>query len=207
MATVHSLFRGEISGTIGDKVYYQLNGKTVVRNRPAKRRWVPTPGQAKSQQRFGCVIHYCQKFKYTVIPLVWNKLTPANSGWSCFVKANSPAFDQEGIPSDVRLLRLSAGKLTLPLDFTAQRNADDPSVVEVSWKKNFSMGGVLLWDDLMAVSAAHHVYSPIVTTAIKRGDLAGSFHLPAIPGDATHLFLFFASADRENFTESMCFEI
>ena len=207
MATVHSFINGEISGTLGDKVFYQLNGKTVVRNRPVKKKRVPTPKQARTRERFTSVMHYCQKFKHTAIPLIWNKLTPTNSGWSCFMKANAPAFDQEGVPSDVRLLRLSAGKLTLPLDFTAKRKADDPTMIEVSWKKNLSMGGVLLWDDLMAISSAHDQYSSILTTGIKRGDLAGSFHLPAVPVQPTHLFLFFASDDRENFTESICFEI
>lgn len=207
MATVLSFINGEISGKLGDKVYYQLNGKTVVRNRPAKRKWIPTPKQAKVQQRLACVVHYCQKFKHSVIPQIWNKLTPASSGWSCFLKANSPAFDQDGIPTDVRLLRLSSGKLTLPLDFTARRNAENATMIEVSWKKNLSIGGVLLWDDLMAISSANDEYSSIVTTGIKRGDLTGTFHLPAMPEQPTHLFLYFASDDRENFTDSICFEI
>ncbi|HET6557034.1 MAG TPA: hypothetical protein VFG54_06935 [Prolixibacteraceae bacterium] len=207
MAKVLSLLRGEISGKIGDKVYYQLNGRTVVRNMPAKTKWTPTAKQAKAQQRFKSIIHYCRKFKNSVIPLVWDKLPDSWSGWSLFLKTNAPAFDPDGVPGDVCLLQLSMGKLTLPLEFTAHRKAGDPSVIEVSWKKNLSLGGVLLWDELMAVSAANDEYSSIISTGIKRGDLGGSFLLPALKAPATHLFLFFASNDRNNFSNSVCFEI
>ena len=207
MATVHSFITSEISGVLGDKVYYQLNGKTVVRNRPSKRKWVPTPNQAKAQQRLSAIVQYCRKFKHTVIPQVWDKLTPTSSGWSCFMKANAPVFDQDGVPSDVRLLRLSKGKLALPLEFNAQRKPENSTVIEVSWKKNLSMGGVLLWDELLAVCSVNDEYSNIISTGIIRGDLGGSFPLPALKAPATHLFLFFASDDRENFTESVCFEI
>lgn len=207
MATVHSLLRGEISGKMGDKVYYQLNGKTVVRNLPAKTKWTFTAKQTKAQQRFKSIIHYCQKFKYSVIPLIWNKGTQSGSGWSLFMKTNSPAFNPEGVPADVRKLQLSTGKLTLPLQFTAHRKAGDPSVIEVSWNRNLSMGGILLWDELMAISSVNDEYSPILSTGIIRGDLQGSFLLPVLKAEATHLFLFFASNDRTTFSTSVCFEI
>lgn len=129
MATVHSFLRGEISGKIGDKVYYQMNGKTVVRNMPAKTKWVFIAKQARAQARFKAMIHYCQKFKYSVIPLVWNKVTESGSGWSLFFKTNAPAFNPDGVPTDVTMLQLSAGKLILPLEFTAHRLAQEPSVI------------------------------------------------------------------------------
>lgn len=207
MATIHSFFTGEISGRLGDKVYYQLNGKTCVRQLPGKRTKPATPEQVKSRQRFTSIMLYCRKFKYTVIPLVWNKVAASSSGWSAFMKANAPAFDKEGMLADVKLLRLSAGKLILPEEFTAKRTLEDPSVIEVSWKRDLNMGGVLLWDDLMALCSSGEEYSNVISTGIKRGELAGSFHLPVLNAQATHLFLFFASGDREDFTESVCFEI
>lgn len=207
MARVLSLLRGEIAGKIGDKVYYQLNGQTVVRNRPSKTKWTFTAKQVQSQQRFKSIIHYCQKFKHSVIPLVWNKVRESSSGWSLFLKTNAPAFNSDGVPVDVGKLQLSTGKLTLPLQFTAHRKAGDPSVIEVSWNRNLSMGGILLWDELMAISSVNDEYSPILSTGIIRGDLQGSFLLPVLKAEATHLFLFFASIDRTTFSTSVCFEI
>lgn len=207
MATVHSFLRGEISGKVGDKVYYQMNGKTVVRNMPAKTKWVFTAKQARVQARFKALILYCQKFKHSVIPLVWNKAAESGSGWSLFLKTNAPAFNPDGVPTDVSMLQLSRGKLSLPLELTARRLAQDPSQIEVSWKRNLSLGGVWLWDELMAVSSAQDEYSAILSTGIIRGDLGGTFHLPVLKAEATHLFLFFASSDRTNFSNSVCFVI
>jgi len=44
-------------------------------------------------------------------------------------------------------------------------------------------------------------------TGLERSAQSGLFTLPVKPIDATHVYLFFASADDMDYTESVCFEI
>lgn len=63
----------------------------------------------------------------------------------------------------------------------------------------------------MVISGVDGVYSDITPTGLKRNDLGGTFALPAIamaqaPGSMHH-YLFFASQNHREYSESMCFEV
>ena len=108
---------------------------------------------------------------------------------------------------DPKLLRLTTGKLTLPIGLIAGRPEVGGPIIEVSWPQDLNLGGIHLKDELMVISAADGQYSDIMTTGITRNDLNGSFELPVEPNDATHIYLFFESRDRRDYSESVCFEV
>jgi len=207
MASLDSFLLGGISGKVGDKVYYQMNGKTYVRSLPKSRQKPVSPLQKLQQERFLCIVRFCKKFKYSVIPLIWNGIEKSYSGYSLFMKTNSPAFGKDGELMDPQRIQLSAGKLYHPYGFTARRKVGEPAVVEVSWQKDAHLGGVPLWDELLAISTDNDQYSDVQVTGITRGSLGGSFTLPSLKAPATHLYLFFASEDRKQYSGSACFEI
>ena len=59
----------------------------------------------------------------------------------------------------------------------------------------------------MMVSYANGVYSVLSPTGLERSAQSGTFTLPMKPVDAMHIYLFFASKDEMEYTESICFEI
>jgi len=59
----------------------------------------------------------------------------------------------------------------------------------------------------MVITGVDGLYSEITATGIMREDLHGTFELPITPVRATHIYLFFASKDRRDYSESVCFEV
>ena len=64
-----------------------------------------------------------------------------------------------------------------------------------------------LHNELMVISAGAGLYSEIKATDIVRDALGGTFELPALASPATHIYLFFGSNDKQEYTESVCVEI
>ena len=93
------------------------------------------------------------------------------------------------------------------MDLETAREAAGSSVIAVSWKNDPNLKGKRLDDELMAVSAVDGHYSVLIPTGPLRSAQNGSFTLPEKPVDATHVYLFFASADGMDYTESVCFEL
>ena len=207
MTKVTGGYESMLSGKLGKVVYVQLYGKTYIRSAPRRKKNSWSPRQLLVRKRFGEINNFCGQFKYSVIPQIWNGVAEKMSGYALFLKSNMPAFAPDGSLLDPKLVRLSTGKLTLPLGLEARRSEAEPNIVKVSWPKDLHTGGIHLKDELMAISAADGQYSDILITGILRGSLGGSFELPGLPTPATHIYLFFGSRDRRNYSQSVCFEI
>jgi len=207
MARVTAASRSGLSGKVEGLVYVQLNGQTYTRRAPRFKKDSITPGMLKNQQRFKEVNQFCALFKTTVIPQIWNGLEARMTGYALFLKSNMPAFGPDGSLLDAKKIKLSTGKLSFPEGFEARRSEVDGNRVEVAWPREMTVGGVHLKDELMVISAADGQYSEITQTGITKGDLKGSFELPELMAEATHLYLFFGSKDGRDYSESVCFEV
>ena len=196
-----------LSGKFGDKVFVQRNGKTYVRSAPKRKEDSSTPAMLLNQKRFKEVMKFCGLFKTVLIPQVWNPTAVNTSGFRLFQKANSPAFAKDGSLLDPKLIKLSTGNLTLPEGITAKRAAAGSSVVDVSWEQDLHLGEIHLQDQLMVVSAGGGLYSALLETGIERNVLHGSFELPELASPATHLYLFFGSIDKRDYSESICIDL
>lgn len=196
-----------LSGKADGKVYVQFNGGTYTRSLPRRTKDSVTPRMLRSQNRFGEVSHFCKKFKWTVIPQIWNAEAVKMSGYAFFMKTNMPAFGPDGNLADPKKLILSTGKLPLPEGLEARRLSPESSTIQVSWQKDLHLGGIHLKDELMVISAADGNYSEITGTGITRLALGGSVELPQLSSPATHIYLFFASKDKRDYSESVCFEV
>ena len=197
-----------LTGMIGGIVLVQFNGGTYMRRAPQRQKkdsW--TPQQLLHRQRFSMVNKFCKQFKSTVIPQIWNDAAVKMSGYALFLKSNMPAFAPDGSVADAKKLRLSTGNLTLPQGIEAHRPAVESNTIQVSWYYDGHIGGKNLKEELMLISAVDGFYSEITATGILKGTLNGSFELPETPRPATHIYLFFTSQDRRDYSESVCFEI
>lgn len=222
MARVTTTDRSALSGKVEGLVYVHLNGQTFVRRAPRYKKESSTPGMLQNQQRFKEVNHFCAQFKDSVIPQIWNGADEKMSGYALFLKSNMAAFGPDGTLQDAKKLMLSTGMLSFPQGFEAKRSETDQNRVEVNWPKEMHVGGVHLKDELMAVCSFEGAYSDMINTGIVRNDLGGTFtlpyfslpHAPHLPGDTSTggqaspmLYLFFASANRRDYSGSACFEV
>ena len=207
MAEVQDIFGKVASGKVGTVSLYQLRGKSIMRSLRVDKKGPRTENQLRNQRRFKEIRAFCSQFKTLVIPQIWNGLATTSSGYHLFMKANSPAFDPEGIISDPMKIRLSMGKLTLPPGMHAQRTTAGGTTIEVKWEKDGPLAVQSANDQLMVISAGDGQYSPIKAAGLVRGNLGGTFELPALASSATHVYLFFNSLDQRYYSESVCFEI
>ena len=207
MTKVNGGIESMLSGKFVDMVFVQRNGKTYMRRAPQRKKDAGTPAMLLNQKRFSEVMKFCGQFKTSLIPQVWNAAAEATSGFRLFQKTNSPAFAKDGSLSDPKKLKLSTGTLALPQEFQAERTAHGSTIIRVSWLQDIHQEGMRRQDELMAISAADGNYSELTATGIIRNTQNGTFELPQLPNSATHIYLFFASKDRRDYSESVCFEI
>jgi len=207
MGKIKSSVEAMVSGKVGPVVYYQLRGKQYVRTVQKRKKNSWTSAQKLQRQRFSKVSELWKQLKSTRIAPIWKLATQEMNGYVYFMKINMPAFAPDGSLTNPRELQLSTGKLRLPLDLTASRQTAASSTIEVSWNNDPNLKAVRLHDELMIVSYANGIYSVMSPTGLERSAQNSSFTLPVKPADATHIYLFFASQDKLEYTESVCFEI
>lgn len=207
MAEVLDIFGKQVIGKAGPVSFFISRGKTIMRSLPGKRSGPSTEKQLRNQSRFKAIRLFCGLFKDVVIPQIWNGLATTSSGYHLFMKANSPAFDPDGIINDPMKIRLSMGKLSLPPEMQAQRTSLGGTTIQVNWEKDPAWGGLPLRDALMVISSGDGKYSDMKDTGLTRGNLGGTFELPKLASPATHVYLFFVSLDRRYYSESVCVEI
>lgn len=196
-----------VSGQIGNVVFYQRYGKSYVRAAPTKKRESWSEEQTMYRQRISKASALWRSLKSEETSKIWNSAAELMNGYAWFLKANMPALAMDGSLIDARLIRVSDGRLPVPQDLKAERMADDRNTIVVSWQNDPHSNAERLRDELFAMSYAEGKFSRIIPTGLKRSDLGGSFTLAAKPVNATHLFLFMASANKEQYSESISLEI
>jgi hypothetical protein len=207
MAKVLGGIASSLSGKAEGTVFVQFNGSVYTRRAPQYRKSSWTQNQGAARKRFAAINHFCRQFSPSLIPLVWKPSAVKMGGYAFFLKSNMAAFDSEGNLMDPKLLKLSVGKLTWPESFSVKRKEGEPNTIEVNWPVDKVLGGIHLKDELIVVSAGQGKYSDILETGITRKMLQGSFALPELEAEASHLYLFFGARDRRNYSESRCVEI
>ena len=207
MGRITSSIGAIVSGRVGNVVYYQLRGKSYVRAIPLRKKDSWTPAQQLHRKRISKVGELWKQLKSTRIAQIWNLASEEMNGYAYFMKINLSAFGADCNLTDPRELQLSTGKLRLPLELEAERTSPGSNTITVSWINDPQLKGIRLQDELMMVSSANGIYSVLTPAGLKRSSLGGLFTLPVKPVDATHVYLFFASQDGMDYTESVCFQI
>jgi hypothetical protein len=194
-----------VSGKIGNAVFFQLNGKSYVRAAPVRKKNSWTEEQQLYRQRISKASGLWRALRSEQVSKIWNSAAQEMNGYAWFMKANMPALEMDGTLIDAKLLKVSDGKLPVPQQLKAERQPDDNSTIVVSWQNDPHLRGKRLQDELMVVSFADGKFSQLTATGIVRSDLQGSFKLPPKPVNATHVYLFMASSDKEEYSGSCAF--
>lgn len=206
MARMKRSIGDQVSGRLMNVVFYQRYGKSYVRAAPKKRESY-TEEQVLYRQRLSKASALWRSLKSEETSRIWNSAAELMNGYAWFVKANMPALAMDGSLIDACLLKVADGKLPLPQNVKAERMADDSTTVVVSWQNDPHCNTERLKDELLAISYADGKFSKIIPTGLKRSDLKGTFTLSAKPANASHVFLFLASENGEQYSESIGMEI
>jgi hypothetical protein len=189
-----------VSGKIGNVVFVTMGGKSYVRAAPQRKKDSWSADQLLYRQRISRVSALWRALKSDQMSRIWNSAAQEMNGYAWFLKLNMPALEMDGTLIDPKLLKVSDGKLPVPQNLKAERQAENPSVVRVSWQNDPHTSGKRLQDELMAVSYVDGRFSKVMATGLLRSALSGSFALPQAPGPVpqapSHLFLFMGSSDE-----------
>ena len=195
------------SGKVGGLVFSQQNDETYVRSAPQRKKNSWSPRQQLHRIRFKAVHDYCAKYRYTLIPQIWNLAAKDRHGFNLFLKANMPAFALDGQLAEQGKLHFSDGKLPLPLQFKAKRTDGDPSKIEVSWLNDANLPGVYIHDDLLMIAGYPDHFTSPLTTGLQRRDCHGVISLPIDHSEITGIWLSFAAPDKEAYSPDQYFGI
>jgi hypothetical protein len=196
---------GILSGMVGNVVVVNYrNGKVVLRTAPRKRKF--TELQKQNWKRFSALTSFWGQFGRSQIQQIWQVAEEGRRGINLFINANSPAFNPEGVLEDISRLHFSAGKLPLPYKLTAQRAANNPLEVEVTWRDN--QGGLARSDDELMMMAAHEgKFTGPLATGAKRNEETAMIQLPTVSGSVEGIYLFFASEKRKMYSKDQYFSL
>jgi len=193
-------------GKVGNVVYTEWNGIEVVKSLASRSKNSWSDKQELHRQRFAAINEYCGK-NALVIQTIWNLAAENRHGYNLFLKANAPAFDQDGQLAFTDKLHFSAGKIPLPPVFTAKRSAEDPSKIEVSWADEEYFAGLHSHDELMMVAGNVGQFTQPIATGVLRKKGEALLNLPQGYEDATGIWLFFRGDKKDGYSEDSWFGI
>ncbi len=198
---------GVLRGRVGNIVYSEWNGIEVVKAAPNRSKNSWSERQLLHRQRFKAISEYCGKYRYTLIPQIWNLAAENGHGHNLFLKANSPAFALDGELTAVEKLHFSAGNLPFPQQIRAKRQAGDPSKVEVIWTNDENLSPQYAHDELIMVAGYADHFSALIATGVLRKKGEAVIDLPADYSTITGIWLFFRTYGKDGYSCDQYFGI
>lgn len=152
MARIKNSMFKQLSGTLGDIIFYSRSGRIYARRRPQYIRDAKTPLQQQQRMRMRDVIAFYKVIKNSPLLPIWQQMGQEQgmSGMNLFIKMNIAAFAGEGRVTDYGKLHFSCGRLPQGDRFQACWKASE-SVIEVSWENKSILPLRRLSDRFMAV--------------------------------------------------------
>ncbi|HEY3373382.1 MAG TPA: hypothetical protein VGK10_21235 [Prolixibacteraceae bacterium] len=194
-----------VSGKIGNVVFFQLNGKGYVKAAPQRKKDSWTEDQQLYRKRISKASGLWRALRSEQISKIWNTAAEQMNGYAWFMKLNMPALAMDGTLIDPKLIKVSDGRLPIAQQLKAERQIDNPSTIVVNWQNDPHLKGERLQDELMVVSYADGQFSHVTATGLVRSAKGGSFKMPVQPVNASHLYLFMASGNGEEYSGSCAF--
>ena len=199
---------GQISGAVGNMVFYSYNDMEYVRMNPGKRSkssW--SERQLLNRKRFSALAAFWRQFRYSPVKLIWQTAANGRAANCLFLSQNSAAFGPDGTLVDPERLHFSAGQLPQVHKLKANRLAADPDKVEVTWLYD-PKSRVAHSDDalMMMVGNDGKFLGPLKTGAVRKQELA-VIQLPEVTGTIQGVYLFFGSEKRKMYSGDIYFGI
>jgi len=197
-----------LSGSIEGLVFVKGKHATYMRALPRLRtasEW--SEKQKQARKGFGSVNSFAKEHKLEVIVPIWNKAAQnmAMSGYNLFVKNNRAAFDAQGNVNNPALLHFSKGELALPYRLWAEKDAQNPGSISVSWTDQLS--GSANGDDCLMAVTYQNGDKGIVDTGFTRKEGKATLANPTSQAGDVFLFLFFWNPRLDQYSDNQVFAI
>lgn len=208
MAILENNLLGQISGRLGDLVYYRSFGKTCVRRYAGKQSVPATELQQQQRSRMRAACIFYQALIAAGLKEAWNKATEGSllSGYNLFMHLNMQIFSGQGVITDFSRIRLVTGCLPLPDMLEVKRLS--PTIVDVRWQLRARCNRKRLSDGLvLAFMKSERVYTVRVaeTGGVCRSACEARIELPEDVAACPHCYCFFRSAQTGETSESRYF--
>jgi hypothetical protein len=195
----------QLSGKLGNLVFVQAKGKTIVRTVQIRSKNSWSPKQIMHRQRFKMVNQFC-RLHQPVINLVWNKTDAQHSGYNLFLKTNIPAFDPEGNLTNYDLIRLTTGNLILPGSLSVEYINGE--MLNATWIMDDISGNCNDNDELFVVAKYPGLkYTAAISTGVKRSEQRATIKLHPSKGKILGVHLFFGKSDKSDFSADQYFSL
>jgi len=196
MARSDASILGDFTGRIGNVIVYKLNGKTVMRIRPAGGKKKPTPKQKQSREDFAHVMKYMQSLNQ-ILNTGFYDVTNGRYAFHSAFSANMKAYLDAGKPEGAEWLKLSEGK-----GAGAEELHLEPlegNLFRITWGKPLGEGWWSHNDRVFVVAVnSTNELRPFTQsqTALRNQGEATIDVFQSSPGDEIHFFIFFQDVDR-----------
>lgn len=200
-----------------DVVHYILNKEEVVRAKPSHFRISKSPALKTNKNKFAICVDFSSRIKSNIIKTIWDEKakklkaryrihpnrTRRPSGYNLFMKYNLQLFRENAPFVDQDRIVISIGKLSIPHDFKAERDKDNPENIIVSFS-NIPLKTQTNKNDHLCILAAIEnelflFYFPLIT----RGSGGGTFNFKGSAGQKIRLWAYFKDEFDYLFSESV----
>lgn len=208
MGRIANITNGAISGKVGPVVYYEMNGKAYVRAAMmprAKESW--STQQNGVRQKVSRLAALWRQLSKNPLRQIWEQAAVGMSAYNLFLKTNLPAFKGLAAQADLEFLHLSTGQLPLPHHLNAQLLEGQAPQWQVSWNDDSGYMLAQPGDELMAIFASDGKFTDPVATGFHRTEQSGLLQVPKKVTNLQGVYLFFASADENNYSPDQFFGI
>ncbi|HET6557503.1 MAG TPA: DUF6266 family protein [Prolixibacteraceae bacterium] len=150
-----------LSGTIGDRVYFQRNGISYSRSKPVSCKNPRTPGQLAQREKFNVILKFlkpCKEFVRIGFQTKAKNMSEFNYAMS-FLYKNTLMGEYPDLSIDYSKVLLSMGNLDGP--FEPKIALVSPCEIEFTWQVNIEVFNYFLNDRAMVL-----VYNPAKEEAI-----------------------------------------
>lgn len=197
MARSDASILGDFTGRIGNLVVYKLNGKTVIRTRPAGRTKKVTPRQKQNQEDFKHVMQFMQSLT-KVINTGFYDVTQGRFAYHSAFSANLKAYKEAGRPTGLEWLKLSEGIRDGAEDLKLESLGENR--FKISWGEPSGVGWSGNHDRVfvVAVNKSGDKYHYVNVANAQRHQQEAELNMNSSqckPEDEIHFFLFFQDVE------------
>lgn len=210
MAIIENSILGQISGRIGELVYYRRCGKTCVRRYAEKRVNSVTELQQQQRSRLRAACFFYRALEAAGLKGFWRRMSEGTSlsGYNLFVRINMPVFSARGLITDFSRIRLVMGPLPLPDMLQVRRFS--PGSLSVKWELKARCSRKRQADILvLAFMKSESVYTIRLAECggVCRAACEARIELPEALAACPHCYCFFKSPQDGEVSESKYFNL
>lgn len=195
-----------LTGTVGNVVFYEMNGIMYARTKPQKYHDAKTDKQLAMRGRFSGCSRFYKQLEDATLRHVWKTIAKGSAinAKSLFMQHNIHAFGKDKEVSHYGRLQFSAGLLPLPENLQIKRSDDHNCIIQWEHDPDEGLGSPY---DILYIVEFHQLFRPgIHETGVTRQESKAVFSTYESISKYTHLYCFWSNEQRTSFSGTHYFK-